>query len=144
MEAPDLLAGGRPRPLTGAAHAHPHTIGPVTTQRNEAIHRLDVLLGAVEDLEQCLASTTVTYRRTLGLLEGGADVEAALHEVGAATTRQTLTDTLEQFEQHRHLSRISLIAAGIEEGMTINGISRAWGISRQLSSRYVKETRGET
>ena len=37
-----------------------------------------------------------------------------------------------------------LIAAGLEEGMTINGVSKAWGISRQLASRYAKETRGES
>jgi hypothetical protein len=116
----------------------------VTTKRDEAIRRLDVLLGAVDDLERCLASTKATYGKALALLEAGVDVETALHEAGAAVTRQTLTDMLDQFEQHRHLSRLTLIDAGIEEGMTINGISRTWGISRQLSSRYAKEIRGES
>jgi hypothetical protein len=115
----------------------------VTGKREEAIQRLRVLLGAVDDLEQCLSSTKATYRQALDLLEAGVDVETALHEAGAAATRQTLTDTLDQFEQHRHLSRLTLIDAGIEEGMTINGVSRTWGISRQLSSRYVKEIRGQ-
>jgi hypothetical protein len=116
----------------------------VTGKRDEAIRRLDALLGAVDDLERCLASTKATYRKALALLEAGVDVETALHEAGAAVTRQTLTDVLDQFEQHRHLSRLTLIDAGIEEGMTINGISRTWGISRQLSSRYAKEIRGES
>jgi hypothetical protein len=103
-----------------------------------------MFLGAVHDLEQCLASTKATYRKALALLEVGVDVGTALHEAGAAATRQTLTDMLDQFEQHRHLSRLTLIDAGIEEGMTINGISRTWGISRQLSSRYAKEIRGQS
>ena len=113
----------------------------MTAERDEAVYRLEVLLNAVGDLEQCLRETTVSYREALERLVAGADVAVVLDEAHAAQTRQILTAALDQFEQHRHRSRLSLTAAGIQEGMTINAVSRAWGISRQLASRDAKEAR---
>jgi hypothetical protein len=113
----------------------------VTAKRDEAVNRLEVLLNAVGDLEQCLQETKVSYGVVLERLVAGTAVAGALDDAHAAQTRQTLTAALDEFEQHRHRSRLSLIAAGIEEGMTINAVSRAWGISRQLASRDAKEAR---
>lgn len=113
----------------------------MTAKREEAVYRLEVLLNAVGDLEQCLRETKVSYGVALERLTAGADVAVVLDDAHAAQTRQTLTAALDEFEQHRHRSRLSLTAAGIEEGMTINAVSRAWGISRQLASRDAKEAR---
>jgi hypothetical protein len=52
-----------------------------------------------------------------------------------------MTRALDEFEQLRHRSRLSLITAGLDEGMTIGQFGRAWGFSRQLAARYVKEAR---
>jgi hypothetical protein len=116
----------------------------VTTKRDEAVRLLESLLRAVDDLEACLRGTRKTYGEALDQLQEGIGVAEVLDTVGAATTRQSVTESLAEFEQRRHESRLSLIAAGLEEGMTINGVSKAWGISRQLASRYAKETRGES
>jgi hypothetical protein len=113
----------------------------VTAKRDEAVYRLEVLLNAVGDLEQCLRETKVSYGVAIERLAAGTDVADALDDAHAARTRQALTAALDAFEQHRHRARLSLTAAGIEEGMTINAISRAWGISRQLASRDAKEAR---
>jgi hypothetical protein len=115
----------------------------VTAKRDEAVHLLEVLMTAVDELEECLRTSRATYRRALDQLASGAEVAVALDTAGAATTRQSLTDSIEEFEQHRHVSRLALVAAGLEEGTTINGLSRVWGISRQLASRYAKEIRSE-
>jgi hypothetical protein len=50
-----------------------------------------------------------------------------------------MTDALDQFERLRHRSRLSLVVAGLDEGMTIGQFGRAWGFSRQLAARYAKE-----
>jgi hypothetical protein len=81
------------------------------------------------------------YRRTVKSLRQGADVAAAMKSVKADDARRELTDSLDDFEYHRHRSRLSLTSAGLEEGMRIGQIGRAWGISRQLAARYAKEAR---
>ncbi len=70
-------------------------------------------------------------------------MQAALAAAGASETRESTTAMLDDFERDRHTSRMSLIAAGVDEGMSINAISRSWGVSRQLASRYVNQVRGD-
>jgi hypothetical protein len=107
--------------------------------RGAAIADLKRLVECVDELQVKLRATTVQYVKAMSSLEEGNSVEAALATAEADRTRQGLTAELEVLERARHASRLSLIAAGVAEGMSINSISRAWGISRQLASRYVHE-----
>jgi len=111
----------------------------MTDRRDDAIEGIKSLLEAVDDLEKILDVARGNSRIALASLVEGKPVRDALD--AASRTRQALTDSLDRFEQFRHNSRRSLIAAGMEEGSTINSIGRTWGISRQLASRLVKETR---
>jgi len=113
----------------------------MTDRRDDAIEGVKSLLEAVDDLEEMLDVARGNCRIALASLVEGKPVRDALDDAAASRTRQALTDSLDRFEQFRHNSRLSLIAAGMEEGSTINSIGRTWGISRQLASRLVKETR---
>jgi hypothetical protein len=113
------------------------------SSRDQAIANLDRLLEGAEALEARLATTKVSYKRARDRLAEGSSVNDALADAQAGDTRQKLTEALDEFEQLRHASRLSLVAAGIEEGMTITAVGRAWGVSRQLASRMAKEVRGE-
>jgi hypothetical protein len=75
------------------------------------------------------------------LIASGADVRQALDSGPMSELRQSLTESMKLFEDARHESRRSLVAAGLKEGMTIRDFSRAWGISRQLAARYAHEVR---
>jgi hypothetical protein len=111
----------------------------MTDHRGVAITELDRLVECVDELQVKLRATRAQYLKARISLEKGESVEAALANAEADRTRQGLTADLEVLERARHASRLSLIAAGVAEGMSINSIGRAWGISRQLASRYVHE-----
>jgi DNA invertase Pin-like site-specific DNA recombinase len=111
----------------------------MTDDRGAAITDLHRLMQCVDELQVKLQATRAQYGKALVSLEDGNTVESALANAEAGRTRQSLTADLEVLERARHASRLSLIAAGVAEGMSINSISRAWGISRQLASRYVRE-----
>jgi hypothetical protein len=113
----------------------------VTTNRDEAKEDLERLIVAVDELEERLEATKKVYQASLDSLKADQPLGDTLRSVGAAGARQAMTDALDRFEQLRHNSRLSMIATGLDEGMTINGLSKVWGISRQLASRLVKEVR---
>lgn len=111
--------------------------------REVAILELEHLLASAVQLRSLMRSTEGRYRRVLKILRQGTVVSKALDDVHAGAARLALTEALASFELRRHRSRLALIAAGLAEGMTIGELSRAWGFSRQLGSRYAKEARGQ-
>jgi hypothetical protein len=114
-----------------------------TRTREAAIRELECLLASAEELRTSLRTTEVVYRKALKTLKSGKKVSESLRNVQAGAVRQALNAKLESFELVRHRSRLTLIAAGLREGMTIGELGRAWGFSRQLASRYAKEARGQ-
>ena len=106
-----------------------------------AIRDLERLCEAVDELGVTLRKSKRQFRKVLTSLQDGMTVEGALERGDSAVTRNSLTLALEEFERQRHTSRLSLIAAGDSQGASINSISRSWGISRQLASRYVNLVR---
>ena len=61
--------------------------------------------------------------------------------VRAGAARLQLSECLEEFERCRHEVRLSLIVAGLDEGMSLGELGKAWGFSRQMASRYAEEAR---
>ena len=112
--------------------------------REAAIHETERLLEVARELHASLRINEAIYRKVLRKLRQEKRVEEILQDVDAKAARQQLNDALTVLEESRHRARRSLIAAGLDEGMTIGGAGRAWGISRQLASRYAKEIRGRT
>ncbi len=110
--------------------------------RDDAIEDLQQLLEAATRLRADLRAKEGVYRRTVKSLERGTDVAKAMKLVKADEARGELTDSLDDFKYFRHRSRLSLTVAGLDEGMTIGQVGRAWGISRQLAARYAREARG--
>src|SRR3984957_15231263 len=103
--------------------------------RKQAIVDMDRLVASLDDLVAQLAVVRGQYGKARRSLNGGDSVETALTKARAAETRESITLALDDFEKCRHVSRRSLIAAGLDEGMSINAQSKVWGVSRQLISR---------
>ncbi|MGD0393834.1 MAG: hypothetical protein ABSC41_14465 [Acidimicrobiales bacterium] len=109
----------------------------MTDSRAKAIDDLDRLLVAHDELAELLVVVRGRYLNARDSLRAGDSIETALSKAKAAQTRELVTAALDEFEKCRHVSRLSLIAGGLGEGMSINAISKSWGVSRQLISRLV-------
>jgi hypothetical protein len=115
----------------------------MSTLRTSALEEIEELLESAKRLRADLRVKETAYRRTARLLEKGEQIDAVLEASGARSGRQELTDSMDDFERHRHRTRSALTAVALDEGMTIGQIARQWGFSRQLASRYAREVRGK-
>ena len=111
--------------------------------RAKAIDDLDRLMVALDDLTTQLVVAKRQYRKAARSLRAGDKVATTLAKAQAAQTRESVIVALDEFERCRYVSRLSIIAAGLEDGMSITALSRAWGVSRQLVSRYVSMARND-
>jgi hypothetical protein len=116
----------------------------MSTLRDAAVEEIEALLESAKLLRADLRVKETTYRRTARMLEKGTPIEEVMEASGARTARQELTEAMAEFERRRHSARLSLTAAALDEGMTIGGVGRAWGFSRQLAARYAREVREQS
>ncbi len=108
--------------------------------RQIAIERLSVLIASMDLLEAQLRPSRNAYKGILERLLDGEEVDAALKAEDISSNRELLTGALGQLEKARHLSRVALMKAQVDEGTSINAASSTWGVSRQLASREVNRT----
>jgi hypothetical protein len=108
-----------------------------------AIRELELLQSEADDLIAAIRHAKRQYAKALNALRQGKSVESALQRAESADTRRSLTEAFESYEKRRLSSRLSLIAAGDSQGLSINSTARVWGISRQLASRYLHQVRDE-
>lgn len=101
--------------------------------------------GLVEQIESTVALRLqlVTHeavcRQVLAEVQGQVPIGCVLPAVRADRWRASVTDAIKGFESTRHRVRLDLVGMSLDEGMTIAEIARAWGVSRQLASRWVQE-----
>lgn len=112
----------------------------------EALHDaaaagLKELIEATVALRQQLVTHEAVCRRVLADVEERVPVGSTLSTVGADTWRSAVTEAIQGFETTRRRSRLRLVAMSLDDGMSIAEVARAWGVSRQLASRWVQETR---
>jgi hypothetical protein len=111
----------------------------VTKRRLEAIREVSELEEAARALRAELRFMEANYRRTRLALERGDSCPDVFSAGGGGAARKRITDALESFEQQQHRTRTAIVAVALAEGMSVSGIGRAWGFSRQLASRYARE-----
>ena len=97
------------------------------------------MMEAAEKLRDDLQGHVEINRVVLDALEQVGELAAALERVQAGRWRQTLTDSLARYELVRRRARLSLVAVGVEEGMTASDVAEVWSISRQLAARYLRD-----
>jgi hypothetical protein len=97
------------------------------------------MIEAAAKLRDDLQGHVEINRVVLDALEQVGGLAAALERVQAGHWRLTLTDSLARYELLRRRARMSLVALGVEEGMTTSEVAEVWGISRQLAARYLRD-----
>jgi hypothetical protein len=115
--------------------------GTMTANHEKAIADVETLIEAIDAAVRHLQADKRALRRAVNMLSGGSQVAETLAETRASDVRQGANDVLDALTTARHHSRLSIFAAGLDEGMTIGELARAWGFSRQLASRYAREAR---
>jgi hypothetical protein len=116
-------------------------MGPVSDLQSEVVRSVEELIRASSNAREVMRQSEQTLRRGLKKVELGDDLASAIGTSKPAESRQTVNDALTKLEQCRHQARIRIFALGLDQGLSIGELGRAWGISRQMASRYAKEAR---
>jgi hypothetical protein len=101
-----------------------------------------LMMEAAAKLRDDLERHVEINREVVQALEQVGALGAALERIQAGEWRTRLTDSLARYELLRHRARLSLIAVGMEEGMTVADVAEQWSISRQLAARYLRDIEG--
>jgi hypothetical protein len=110
-------------------------------ERDRVIHCLEALLEADQDLRRRIRANEVLIRQSIREMKKGSTVAATMASANAGFGRESVNEALDVLTRARHQLRLAVTAAGLSEGMSIGDLGRAWGISRQLASRFAKEAR---
>ena|SRR3974390_1931799 len=112
--------------------------------KDEVVRSIDELIEANVSVRERLRDAERVLKRARKVFAQGASVAETFKVIPSAEPRQAaLMDALKSLTAARHRLRVAVIAAGIDEGMSIGELGRAFGVSRQLAARYAKEARGE-
>jgi hypothetical protein len=99
---------------------------------------LEEVADALKDAQRALRRTEVVVRKKLRGNLLSADI---LRADPVVDYRPNLDEALARLEQVRHTMLLRVFAVALGDGMTIGELSRNYGFSRQLASRYAKEAR---
>jgi hypothetical protein len=91
-------------------------------------------------LKDALCHDVAGYDGGMELVAAGRAMEI-LSPPTAGSIRQGMSEAINEFEAARHRFRLALVAVAMDHGLTAREIGEAFGFSRQLASRYLKEAR---
>jgi DNA invertase Pin-like site-specific DNA recombinase len=118
----------------------------VEWNEDEMLSSQDEVVKAIEELIAAIAMARAEMRRSERSLRGalqsvaqGESIESMIVLKPPARKRQAFLDALEEVHRTRHMVRQKVFTHALGAGLSISEMARAWGISRQLASRYVKE-----
>ena len=108
-----------------------------------AIHSVELVIEAMENLQVVLSKRVESLRRSIEFEEPAADYEKAVKDSHLTDEREDLQEALYVLEQRRRESRVAAFRSALDHGVSISELARIWGFSRQMASRYAKEARGD-
>ena len=113
----------------------------MTDIREDAVRALEDVADALKDAQRALRAAERAARKALQSETRGVPTAAVLRAKPVADYRPDLDEALTNLERARHRVLIANFRVAIDDGMTIGELSRNYGFSRQLGSRYAKEAR---
>jgi hypothetical protein len=111
----------------------------VPQRAKEAVQSVQELIDALAAARAEMRRAEQSLKRALERCAADTGLDWLINVRQPATKRQALADALEAVNQGRHKARLAMFALAHEEGYSDADIGRAWGISRQLASRFVRE-----
>ena len=114
-------------------------MGPKMSEREQALAGLREFQQEAATLRAALRRYEVVLGRVHRQVERGAPLHEVMGKIGVSDLRAELVERLDRFEEARRRMRVACFRMSLSEGLSIGGIARLWGISRQLASRLVNE-----
>jgi hypothetical protein len=108
---------------------------------SEAIRCVERVVEAMQNLRRLLEIREEELRRAIGAREWTGDFAESVSQAHVTESREELNEALFMFDKARRESRIASFRSALDHGVSINELSRIWGFSRQMASRYAKEAR---
>jgi len=112
----------------------------VQVDREPALRHLAALERATSRLITVARESERQTHRIGTMLEREVPVREVMSAFAAADLRQRMSECLSAYEEARNHVRVDLAALAKAEGMTISELARLWGVSRQLVSRYLRQS----
>ena len=109
----------------------------------EAIRCTEQVIEAMRNLRLLLEKREEALRQAMSVTEPVSDYAGALKNAKITEDREDLNEALFLLDKARRESRIASFRSALDHGVSINELSRVWGFSRQMASRYAKEAREE-
>ena len=109
------------------------------SSQDEVVQAVQELIAAVTAARAEMRRAEQALRRVVGRIENGETVESLIILRPPAEKRKAFLESLEEVHRTRHTVRQRVFAHAQQRGVTVADLARAWGISRQLASRYLKE-----
>ncbi len=106
----------------------------------EAAESVKELIGALAAARAEMRKAEQSLQGALDRAAGNESLDSFMVVTQPARKREALIDALEHVNQCRHRTRAKIFALALDRGYSVSDMARAWGISRQLASRYVKES----
>ena len=146
-ELKDRLARGRANLDSGRAREarKAATTGgarELTVYELEAAEAMTARRDAAVNLQTVLADDIAQYEGGMAAIHAGLARDMLAPSVGG-TIRRSVSDAMSELEAARHRFRLALVAVAVENGMNAGQVGEAFGFSRQLASRYLKEARAK-
>lgn len=107
--------------------------------REESILSLRELEETVVRMQRQLKILEAALRRTHRLIAGGGMASDVVKIANVAEVRTATSAIMHEIQGARHRAQRAQFQLAAAEGTTMADIARAWGVSRQLVSRMVKE-----
>jgi len=118
------------------------TARELTVYELEAAEAMTVRRDKAVLLQTVLADDIAQYAGGMAAIRAGLAKDFLVPAVGG-TIRRSVSDAMNELEAARHRFRLALVAVAIDNGMTAGQVGEAFGFSRQLASRYLKEARAK-
>lgn len=109
----------------------------------EAIHSVERVIEAMQNLRRVLEDREEVLRQAISFHEPAHDYADAVRAAHLREEQEELREALFLLEQRRRESRIASFRSALDHGVSISELSRIWGFSRQMASRYAKEARAD-
>ncbi len=129
--------GLSPNDSDGSSPNHSDGLSP---NDREAIHCAERLVEAMANLRHILEKREEVLRTAMDQ-RVPTEFSVALKQARITENRDVLNEALFALEQCRRASRVASFRSALDHGITISELSRIWGFSRQMASRYAKEAR---
>jgi hypothetical protein len=117
--------------------------GMLSKNDREAIRSVERVIEAMQNLRRLLEMREEELRQAISVREQTSDYPASVTRAQVTESREELNEALFLFDKARRESRIASFRSALDHGVSINELSRIWGFSRQMASRYAKEAREE-